>query len=263
MILPRPTSSHGPRIGSCPIENTPGFWRRAARRLATLPQARDGAAVIEFALVAPAFIALVLGVLHIALIYLAQQGLESAVENASRLMMTGAVQSMTLSGQSSPGVSASDFKNAVCNGISGNSADTDSSGLPIPVSYAGSLPPFLSCDRLTVNVQVVPTSCGAPTITMPAYKYDDKTGKLTGTSAGFGAVSCDGTTTDNSGIASTQGRLVIMQLAYLWPTVAGPLGLNFINQKYGNNRLLVATYTFTVEQYLCPVDSKTGLSKTC
>ncbi len=211
---------------------------------------------MEFALVAPAFIALVLGILHIALIYLAQQGLESAVENASRLVMTGAVQSLTLSGQSNPGVAASDFKSAVCNGISGTDANNTA------VSYAGSLPPFLSCNRLTVNVQVVPTSCSAPTITVPTYTYDKTSQQVTGTSAGFGTVSCDGKTTGSDGIGSTQGRLVIMQLAYLWPTVAGPLGLNFVNQPYGNNRLILATYTFTVEQYLCPLDS-TGVAKTC
>lgn len=217
----------------------------------------DGGVAMEFAFVAPPFIALVLGILHIALIYMAQEGLETAVENGARLVMTGAAQSMTVKGASSAGISATNFKSAVCNGITGTDANNSS------VTYPGVLPPFLTCDRLTVNVQVVPTGCTSPTITVPTYNYNKSTGALTGTSAGFGTVSCDGKTTGSDGIASTQGKLVIMQLAYLWPTVSGPLGLNFINQNYGNNRLLVATYTFTVEQYLCPIDPSTGLNQTC
>ncbi|WP_157098716.1 TadE/TadG family type IV pilus assembly protein [Novosphingobium rosa] len=263
MTLPRPAPHPGLRIASRLPEFATKFTRRARRRLTRLRKAQEGGVAIEFALVAPAFIALVLGILHIALIYLAQQGLESAVENASRLVMTGSIQSLTVSGQTSPGLTkASDFKSAVCNGISGKSADTDANGNPIAVSYAGSLPPFLSCDRLTVNVQVVPTGCASPTITAPTLTYDSKSGTLTGSSAGYGTISCDGKTNDGTGIGSTQGKLVIMQLAYLWPTVAGPLGLNFTNPSYGNNRMILATYTFTVEQYLCPVDS-TGATKTC
>jgi Flp pilus assembly protein TadG len=221
------------------------------RRLAALPRAQEGGVAIEFALVAPAFIALILGVLHIALIYLAQQGLESAVESASRLVMTGQAQTTVLTnGKTSyTGMSATDFKSAVCSGISG----TDVNGNA--VAYASSLPPFLSCSRLTVNVQVVPASCTSPTITAPTYTYNSKTGAVTGTSAGYGTVSCDGTTNANDGLTNTQGKLVILQLAYLWPTVAGPLGLNFVNQPYGSNRLLLATYTFTVEQYLCASSS--------
>jgi len=217
----------------------------------------DGGVAMEFAFVAPPFVALVLGILHIALIYMAQEGLETAVESGARLIMTGAAQSMTIKGSSTVGMSASNFKAAVCNGIAGTDANGSS------VSYSGVLPPFLTCDRLTVNVQVVPTSCSSPTITTPTYTYNKSTGALTGTSAGYGTVSCDGKTTGTDGITSTQGKLVIMQLAYLWPTVSGPLGLNFINQNYGSNRLLVATYTFTVEQYLCPTDASTGLSQTC
>ncbi|WP_343613203.1 TadE/TadG family type IV pilus assembly protein [Novosphingobium sp.] len=218
---------------------------------------RDGGVAMEFAFVAPPFVALVLGILHIALIYMAQEGLETAVENAARLVMTGAAQSMTTGTNSAAGMSATDFKSAVCSGISGK----DSNGNA--VTYSGVLPPFLTCDRLTVNVQVVPTGCTSPTITVPVYTYDKTTGKLTGTSAGYGTVSCDGTSTGTNGIGSTQGKLVIMQLAYLWPTVSGPLGVNFVNQNYGNNRLLVATYTFTVEQYLCPTDPSTGVAQTC
>lgn len=212
---------------------------------------------MEFAFVAPPFVALVLGILHIALIYMAQEGLETAVESAARLVMTGAAQSITTGNSSTAGISASDFKSAVCNGITGKDANGSS------VTYPGVLPPFLTCDRLTVNVQVVPTGCTSPTITVPTYNYNKTTGALTSTSAGFGTVSCDGKTTGSDGIGTTQGKLIIMQLAYLWPTVSGPLGLNFVNQSYGNNRLLVATYTFTVEQYLCPTNASTGVSQTC
>lgn len=81
-----------------------------------------GGPIIEFAMVAPAAIALLLAVLHVALIYLAQEGLETAAETSARLIMTGQVQQAAMS--------QSDFKAAACK----------------------ALPPFLACNRLYVDV---------------------------------------------------------------------------------------------------------------
>lgn len=209
-----------------------------------------GGPIMEFAMVAPAFIALLLAILHIALIYLAQEGLETAVEASGRLILTGSAQTLQLGSGSSAytGMSASDFKNAVCNGITGK----DSSGAS--VTYPGSLPPFLSCSRLYVNVQIMPAGCTTPTIAAPNFTYTN--GVLTGTGTGFGTSNCAGTSTTSSGLSGSQNDLVIVQLIYLWPTVSAPFGLNFINQANGN-RMLVATSVVTVEGYNCPTGTAT------
>ena len=230
---------------------TIGGQRRAAfvrpLRRGALRWARDssGNALIEFALVAPAFLALVLGILHTALIYLAQEGLETAAQASARLLATGSAQSLTISsgGTAYAGMNATDFKRAICQGINGTDARGNS------VRYPGALPPFLSCGQLAVNVQVVPDGCTAPVINTPVYTCSN--GVLSGTGSGFGTSNCAGTTNANDGISSSQNSLVILQLSYLWPTSLGPLGLNFVNQP-GNKRLIVATTVLTVEAYACP-----------
>jgi Flp pilus assembly protein TadG len=242
----------GPRLLSCTSRRPGRFAARmnaGLRRLLGLPADAKGSMALEYAVIAPAFIALLLGVLHVALIYFAQEGLETAVENSARLIMTGEAQTMVLtSGKTSyTGMTATDFKNAICSGVSGtNVAGT-------AVTYSRTLPPFLACDRLAVNVQIVPAGCASPTITTPTYTYTTTNGTttLTSTGTGYGTVTCSGTWSNSSaGLSSTQGQLVIMQLAYLWPTISAPMGLNFVNQPNGN-RLLLSTYVFTVENYLC------------
>ncbi|WP_183626052.1 TadE/TadG family type IV pilus assembly protein [Novosphingobium sediminicola] len=222
-----------------------GAWGFALSRFSKrLRQDTSGGPTVEFAIIAPAFIALLLAILHIALIYLAQEGLETAVEASSRLILTGAAQTLQLGSGTSAytGMKAADFKTAVCSGISGK----DSSGAA--VTYPSSLPPFLTCNRLYVNVQVVPSTCTTPTIAAPTFTYTN--GTLTSTGTGYGQSNCAGTTNTNGGISGTQKSLVIVQLIYLWPTVSAPLGLNFVNQANGN-RMLVATSVVTVEGYLC------------
>jgi Flp pilus assembly protein TadG len=228
--------------------------RYLARLLARLRGDSTGSMALEYALVAPAFIALMLGVLHVALIYFAQEGLETAVEQGARMIVTGQAQTLVLpNGKTTyTGMTASDFKTAICSGISGQVASTDSTGKTTftPITYPKSLPPFLTCNRLAVNVQVVPTGCTTPTITTPNYTYNSTTGALTSTGSGYGSVTCSGTGNTNNGIAGTQGDLVILQLTYLWPTASLPMGFNLVNQQNGN-RLLLATYVFTVENYIC------------
>ncbi|WP_206244374.1 TadE/TadG family type IV pilus assembly protein [Novosphingobium terrae] len=225
-----------------------GARRLFARLWQALLADTSGGPAIEFALVVPAFIALLLGILHIALIYLAQEGLETAVEAASRLILTGGAQTLQLGSGSSAytGMTASDFKTAICNGISG----TDSSGNA--VTYTSALPPFLSCSRLYVNVQLMPAGCTNPTIAAPTFTYTN--GVLTSTGTSYGNSSCNGTTTSNTGLSGSQNDLVVVQLIYLWPTVSAPLGMNFINQANGN-RMLVATSVVTVEGYACATGS--------
>jgi Flp pilus assembly protein TadG len=68
--------------------------------------ADSGATAVEFALIAPAFFALLYAILQTSLIFFAQQALQSATTQASRLVMTGQAQSQSMT--------AAQFKSAVC-----------------------------------------------------------------------------------------------------------------------------------------------------
>jgi len=69
----------------------------------------DGAAALEFALVAAPFIALMLAVLQTVLAFFAGQVLESAVADASREILTGQAQTSNMTQQG--------FAQAVCNKV--------------------------------------------------------------------------------------------------------------------------------------------------
>jgi Flp pilus assembly protein TadG len=202
-----------------------------ARRFGTdLAKDRGGAAALEFAIVAPAFIALLLAILYTISIYLAQQMLETAAQSAGRLLLIGSAQSTTMA-NGHIGMTAADFKTAICNGASG----TDANGQAITIPTL--LPPLLSCSRLTVYVTTA-TSYNVANSAAPTFTYSSS-GVLTST----------GNYATQSG-SSGKNRIVVLQLAYLWPTGTGPLGLNLINQPNGN-RMLVATSVFTTEDYSC------------
>jgi Flp pilus assembly protein TadG len=81
---------------------------RAVRRLV---RRQDGAAAIEFGLVAAPFLALVFAIIETAVVFFASQALETAAADSSRLIMTGQAQTA--------GYDAATFKNAVCAKIYG------------------------------------------------------------------------------------------------------------------------------------------------
>lgn len=68
--------------------------------------AGTGATAVEFALVAPPFLALLYAILQTTLVFFAQQVLQTATMQAARLIMTGQAQS--------GGYTASQFQQAVC-----------------------------------------------------------------------------------------------------------------------------------------------------
>src|SRR5436309_3631459 len=80
----------------------------AARRFA---RQQDGAAAVEFGLVAAPFLAMTFAIMETAIIFFSGQALETAAADASRLIMTGQAQTQ--------GFSQSAFKNAVCAKIYG------------------------------------------------------------------------------------------------------------------------------------------------
>jgi Flp pilus assembly protein TadG len=208
------------------------FAMRTVRRVCTdLRKNRDGTAALEFAIVAPAFIALLLAIVYTMFIYLAQQMLETAAQDAGRLLLTGSVQTTTLA-NGHVGMTASDFKNAICNGATGTSASGQA------ISVPSLLPSMLTCSRLTVNVTTA-TSYSVGSATSPTFTYDSN-GVLTSTGTGYNYQS--------SGAGNN--RIIVLQLIYLWPTGKGPLGLNLVDQP-NSNRKLVATSVFTTEDYSC------------
>ena len=190
-----------------------------------------GAVITEFAIVGTAFIALLMATLHLAMIYLAQQMLETAAESASRLFLTGSAQTSTLV-NGNVGMTSADFKNAICNGTSG----VDSNGDAFTVEPL--LPPMLKCSRLTVNVSRA-SAYSASAANRPTFTYDSS-GNIVSTGTGY----------DYTAAGSGKNQIIAVQLIYLWPTGTGALGSSLINEP-NNNRMLTATSVFTTEDYAC------------
>jgi Flp pilus assembly protein TadG len=193
------------------------LWRDAA-----------GSTAVEYAMVGPLFLALITGILYIALNNVAQAGLETAAESSARLIMTGLAQSGSVTNSSNTtniGMTATDFKSAICNGTT---ITTPSGGT---VSVPKMLPPFLVCSRLTVNV--APASYSQAAL---ALQYNSN-----------GTVNTSYNTNSSTG---GQNSVMMVQLIYDWPTFSGLFGLNLANENNGSRRL-VATSVFTTESYTC------------
>lgn len=82
-----------------------------ARVMRRLVRQQDGAAAVEFAMVAAPFLALVFAIIETAVVFFAGQALETALADSARLIMTGQAQTA--------GYDATAFKNAVCAKIYG------------------------------------------------------------------------------------------------------------------------------------------------
>jgi len=87
--------------------------RRLARRASPrrFVRRQDGAVAVEFGLILLPFLALMFGIMETALVFFAEQTLETAVADSARLIMTGQAQTQNLT--------AATFKNAVCARIYG------------------------------------------------------------------------------------------------------------------------------------------------
>jgi Flp pilus assembly protein TadG len=92
------------KIAACVHRLTRRFMRR-----------QDGSAAVEFSIVALPFLALIFAIMETALVFFAGQTLETAVADASRLIMTGQAQNQ--------GWSKDDFKTAVCTQLNGGLFD--------------------------------------------------------------------------------------------------------------------------------------------
>jgi Flp pilus assembly protein TadG len=83
----------------------------AAAAVRRLVRQQDGAAAVEFAMVAAPFLALIFAIMETAIVFFAGQALETAAADSARLIMTGQAQTA--------GMSKEQFKEAVCARIFG------------------------------------------------------------------------------------------------------------------------------------------------
>jgi Flp pilus assembly protein TadG len=86
-------------------------WLLARTPLRRFVRQEDGAAAVEFAMVAAPFLALVFAIIETAIVFFAGQTLETAVADASRLILTGQAQQQNFDQAA--------FKQAVCARIFG------------------------------------------------------------------------------------------------------------------------------------------------
>lgn len=87
------------------------LFERIKRVMRRFARQKDGAAAVEFALVAAPFLALVFAIMETALIFFGGQALETAAADSARLIMTGQAQTQSFDQTA--------FKNAVCGKIYG------------------------------------------------------------------------------------------------------------------------------------------------
>ena len=164
-------------------------------------------------MVAAPLIALLLAITENALVYFAQEALETGVEAAARSIITGQAQAADATGAATgmtPAQLQARFHQNSC----------------------AALPAFLSCANLLVDVQSFSgfsqASTSAPTITYSG-----------------GAIS----NSWNYNVGGA-GSIVVVRLMYIWPVPPGPLGLDLSNMgTRSGKRLLMATSVAKSEPY--------------
>lgn len=192
----------------------------AIRRGTGLARDDKGAVAIEFAMLAPIFFALVLGIIETSLTFFAQQVLESALQDSTRAIRTG--QSQVAGGA----WDTSRFRREICSrsfgffACSATEASTDRLWVKVtPISNFSAAtnqiqrPVSNSCSLTSTNPQ---NDCKWSL----AEAFDDGTGS----------------------------SVIIAQAYYKWPTLFNVPWFNFADQA-GNNRLLSAVRVFKNEPF--------------
>ncbi|WP_454279097.1 TadE/TadG family type IV pilus assembly protein [Sphingomonas sp. Marseille-Q8236] len=170
-----------------------------------------GATIVEFALVATPFIALLLAIMQASLAYLAQEALESAVEVAARSVITGQAQAGDIQGSGTGMTQAQLAERFRRNGCA-------------------ALPSFMSCARLYVDVKSAATGTALGSNAMSL--TFDANGKPTN------SFSYD---------LGEQGALVMVRFIYLWPMRVAPNA--DLTGKGSGQTVLMATSVSKSEAY--------------
>lgn len=145
---------------------TIAFSRRAAGSgaFARFRRNQDGATVVEFALVAAPFFALIFAIIETALLFFADQALDTAVQTSARLIRTGQAQEASMT--------AAAFKTAICNQMGGL---LDCSKLKVDVQTPASFDDIdlaVPVDPITKELKVTenyPTTHGGDIVVVRAY----------------------------------------------------------------------------------------------
>lgn len=186
--------------------------RRMVRRGTALSRDEKGAVAVEFGILAVPFFALIFAIIETAMAFFAQQVLESAVQDATRIIRTG---------QSQAGWNATTFREAVCDASYGFiNCDSAEGRLVIKVSPAASFD--AAGDQITrpvsdeCTVLADPSKCNWQI----AESFDDGVGN----------------------------DVIIAQAFYKWPTFINLPWFNLATQA-GGNRLLSAVRVFKNEPF--------------
>jgi Flp pilus assembly protein TadG len=187
-----------------PALNRAGRFRRDER----------GVTAVEFGILALPFFTLIAAILETSFVFFAGQILDSAVQDASRLIRTGQLQT---------GVAANNtlesFRTRICNGLYN----------------------MMTCANVKVKVSVVANFASA-TVTYPI-----QTGAACTTTGGV--TTCNWTITEGY-TPGAGGDVVLVQAYYKWPTLVRLPGFNLQDQVDGT-RLLGAVRVFRNEPFGC------------
>ncbi|HTQ82143.1 MAG TPA: TadE/TadG family type IV pilus assembly protein [Pseudolabrys sp.] len=138
--------------------------RRAARYFV---RSQDGAAAVEFGLVAVPFLALTFAIIETALVFFSGQTLEAAAATSARLIMTGQAQAA--------GMSVDQFKQAVCAQVAGlfdclNGVTVDVKSYPNFASI-NTTPPVTNGQLNTANMAYQPGGPGSIVVVTLYYQW--------------------------------------------------------------------------------------------
>lgn len=193
----------------------PRLFRRFASpvicRLRAFGRDETGVTAVEFAILALPFFTLIAGIMETAVILLAGQILDSAVQDASRVIRTGRAVAYD----------AADFREQVCDRLYGMFDCTTGAN-----------------ERLRINVEVIDDFASSSPMPSPL-----------ATGAACTAVSCPWVMDDDYvGGTPGQNNVIMVRAYYKWPTIVNFPGFSFRNLPDGS-RLLGAVRIFMNEPF--------------
>jgi Flp pilus assembly protein TadG len=173
-----------------------------------------GVTLIEFGILALPFFTIIAAILETSLVFFASQVLDSAVQDAGRLIRTGQMQTGAAAQNSLAG-----FRSRLCDGLYG----------------------LMNCNDVKIKVSVV-SDFNSATVSYPI-----QTGNQCTTSSGISI--CNWTITEGY-TPGAGGDVVLVQAYYKWPTLVRLPGFNLQDQVDGT-RLLGAVRVFRNEPFGC------------
>lgn len=163
--------------------------------------AQKGSAAIEFAMVAPVFFVLLLGIFEAAIMFFSQAALQNAMTDMGRLIRTGQTNCYTTSGGNCVAMTKAQFRTEMCDKIA----------------------PLIACDsNLQIDVQAY-TSYGGANFNSPL----NANGTLN--------------TSLNNYITGNACDVVLARTFYTWPVVTPVLSWFLVNMAGDKHLMTAAT----------------------